>query len=143
MEIRTRVREVHGEWVRLVCEEADRCERCAGGGGCGLGATGGSRQRFLDMPQRTTIRPPLQAGDLVLVSVDDGAIVRAAAASYLLPVAGLLAGALLGQLTGLGDGVVLLAALGGVFACVCYGRRAAGRRLRVGVAMRRGPDRHV
>ena len=58
--------------------------------------------------------PPLQPGDLVLVSVDDVAIVRAAAVTYLLPVAGLLAGALLAQLAGMGDGMVLLTALGGL-----------------------------
>jgi sigma-E factor negative regulatory protein RseC len=131
MEIRTRVREVHGDWARLVCEQAGQCDLCGSGGGCGLSLLGASRARHLTVPRRTDRTRPLVAGDAVLVSVADDAIVRAAALTYLLPVAGLLAGAGLAHALGMGDGVAFLASLAGTLAGVAYGRRAGVRRFRV------------
>ena len=141
MEIRTRVREVRGERIRLVCEEEpDHCDLCVGSRGCSFGS-GATGRRSLDVALGAE-QPPLQPGDLVLVSVDDVAIVRAAAVTYLLPVAGLLAGALLAQLAGMGDGMVLLTALGGALACIWHGRRTGARRFRVLAATRQPTDRY-
>jgi positive regulator of sigma E activity len=72
----------------------------------------------------------------VLVSVANGAIIRAAALIYLLPVAGLLAGAAMAQMLGMGDGVSFLAALVGALAGVGYGRRTGVRRFRVTLVSR-------
>ena len=125
MEIRTRVKEVHGDWARLVCEQAGQCDLCGSGRGCGLTPDGrGGRALILPCrvgPSRTRT---LIAGDPVLVSVANGAIVRAAALIYLLPVAGLLAGAATAQMLDMGDGISFLAALVGALAGVGYGRRA-------------------
>ena len=67
---------------------------------------------------------------MVVVSVADRAIVRVAALAYLLPVAGLLAGAGLAALAGVGDGTVFLAATVGALAGIGLGRRAGSRGFR-------------
>jgi len=131
MEIRTRVGEVHGGWARLVCEQAGQCDLCGSGGGCGLSRMGASRVRHLTVPGCPGRTRPLVAGDIVLVSVADGDIVRAAALIYLLPLAGLLAGAGLAQMMGMGDGMAFLAAIGGALAGVGCGRRTGVHRFRV------------
>jgi positive regulator of sigma E activity len=131
MEIRTRVKEVHGEWARLVCEQTGQCELCGSARGCGLTLMGAAGERYLTVPRRPDRTQTLIAGDRVLVSVASGAIIRAAALIYLLPVAGLLAGAATAQMLGMGDGVSLLAALVGALAGVGYGRRTGVRRFRV------------
>ena len=140
MEIRTRVREVHGDWARLVCEQAGECDLCGSGVGCGLSLLGASRARHLTVPRCPDRTRPLVAGDAVLVSVADGAIACAAASIYLLPVAGLLAGAGLAQMMGMGDGMAFVAALGGALAGVGCGRRAGVRRFRVTLAPRETRD---
>ncbi len=140
MEIRTRVREVHGDWARLVCEQAGQCDLCGSGKDCGLRLMGGSREHHLTVPRGSHSTRPLIAGDAVLVSVADGAIVRATALIYLLPVAGLLAGAGLAQMMDMGDGIAFLAALGGALAGVGCGRRAGVHRFRVIPAPRETGD---
>ena len=131
MEIRTRVKEVHGEWARLVCEQTGQCELCGSGRGCGLSLMRAAGERYLTVPCRPDRTRTLIAGDPVLVSVANGAIVRAAALIYLLPVAGLLAGAATAQALGMGDGISFLGALVGALAGVGYGRRTGVRRFRV------------
>ena len=140
MEIRTRVREVQGDWARLVCEKAGQCDLCGSGRGCGLRLMGRSREHHLTVPRGSDSARPLIAGDAVLVSVADGAIVRATALIYLLPVAGLLAGAGLAQMMDMGDGIAFLAALGGALAGVGCGRRAGVHRFRVIPAPRETGD---
>jgi len=136
VEIRTRVKEVHGEWARLVCEQTGQCELCGSGRGCGLSLMGAAGERHLTVPCRPDRTRTLIAGDPVLVSVANGAIIRAAALIYLLPVAGLLAGAAMAQMLGMGDGVSFLAALVGALAGVGYGRRTGVRRFRVTLVSR-------
>jgi positive regulator of sigma E activity len=131
MEIRTRVKEVHGEWARLVCEQTGQCELCGSGRGCGLSLMGAAGERYLSVPRRPDRTRTLIAGDPVVVSVANGAIVRVAALIYLVPVAGLLAGAATAQMLGMGDGISFLAALVGALAGVGYGRRTGFRRFRV------------
>ena len=92
------------------------------------------------MPRGSDPARPLIAGDAVLVSVADGAIVRATALIYLLPVAGLLAGAGLAQMMDMGDGMAFLGALGGALAGVGCGRRAGVHRFRVIPAPRETGD---
>jgi sigma-E factor negative regulatory protein RseC len=140
MEIRTRVREVHGDWARLVCEQAGQCDLCGSGRGCGLRLMGSSREHHLTVPRGSDPTRLLIAGDAVLVSVADGAIVRATALIYLLPVAGLLAGAGLAQMMDMGDGMAFLGALGGALAGVGCGRRAGVHRFRVIPAPRETGD---
>lgn len=131
MEVRTRVREVHGDRARLVGEDAGRCDVCGAGhgAGCGTGFGAGSG-RGLTVPLSPCGRRDVLAGDVVVVSVADGAIVRVAALTYLLPVAGLLVGAGLAALAGVGDATVFLAATAGALAGIGLGRRAGSRGFR-------------
>lgn len=131
MEIRTRVREIRGERASLECEDSAHCGLCGDGRGCGLRLIGGSARASLEVPRSTAGGAPLATGDLVLVSVADGAIVRAAATTYLLPVAGLLAGAGLARWLGAAGVPELVAALAGALAGVWQGRRSATHRFRV------------
>jgi positive regulator of sigma E activity len=131
MEVRTRVREVHDNWARLVCDGAGRCDVCGAGPGAGCGSSpGASDRRCLVVPRSSGGRRALRAGDVVVVSVAEEAIVRVAALTYLLPWLGLLTGAGLAALAGVGDGGTFLAATGGAVAGVGLGRRAASRGFR-------------
>jgi sigma-E factor negative regulatory protein RseC len=140
MEVRTRVRELSGDRAWLASEGPGHCGLCGGGGGCGLRLFGASRRTGLEVPHRTACRP-LAEGELVLVSVAEGAIVRAAAATYLVPLAGLLAAAALARWAGAPETVAFVAAIGGTAGAVWYGRRTHAGRLRAVVAQRAGrPD---
>jgi len=131
VEVRARVREVHGDWARLVGDAAGRCDVCGAGPGAGCGTGFGARRGSgLTVPLSPCGRRDLIAGDVVVVSVADGAIVRVAALAYLLPVAGLLTGAGLAGLAGVGDGTVFLAATAGALAGIGLGRRAGSRGFR-------------
>ena len=132
MEVRTRVRETQGDWARLVGDDAGRCDVCGAGPGAGCGSGFGVRGgRGLTVPLTPGKQQELLAGDVVFVSVADGTIVGAAARSYLLPVAGLLAGAGLAAVAGAADGMVFLAAIVGSLAGIGLGRRAGRRGFQV------------
>ena len=131
MQVRTRVREIRGDWARLVGDDAGRCGVCGAGPGAGCGSTfGDGSGRGLTVPRSPCERRDLLAGDVVVVSVAEGAIVRVAALTYLLPVAGLLAGAGLAAYAGVGDGMVFFGATAGALAGVGFGRRAGSRGFR-------------
>ncbi len=135
MEIRARVLEIRGDMARLVCEDDGHCGLCTTGRACGMRLFGGATVRSVDVPRREGTAPPLETGDSVSLSVADGAIVRAAAAVYLPPVAGLLAGAALARLFGAGgETLALAAALAGAWLGVLAGRRLGPYRFRPVVA---------
>ncbi len=77
----------------------------------------------------------------MLVSVAEGAIIRAAAATLLLPLAGLLGAAALARWMGAGEALGFVAAVGGALGAVWYGRRTHAGRLRAVAAVQRvGPS---
>lgn len=133
MEVRTRVRELRGDHAWLASEESGRCGLCGGGGrGCGLWRFAATRRGGLEVPRRTGCGSLLAPGQLVLVSVAEGAIMRAAAATLLLPLAGLLGAAALARWMGAGEPLSFAAAVGGTLGAVWYGRRTHAGRLRAG-----------
>jgi sigma-E factor negative regulatory protein RseC len=138
MEVRARVLEIVGDRARLVCEDAGHCGRCASGRACGLRLFGASTRRPLDVPRRQGSEPPLETGDHVLLTVADGAILRAAATTYLPPVAGLLAGAALARMIGAGEAAAFGAALAGAVLGILLGRGAGPRRFRAVPVVRPG-----
>lgn len=79
--------------VLLECEAAAAaCAACAGRrGGCALRWLAGPGNAMLDVVDPAPRGPALQPGDGVIVEVDDGELLRAAALAYLPPLAGLLA----------------------------------------------------
>lgn len=139
MEVRTRVRELRGDHAWLASEESGHCGLC-GGRSCGLRMFAAARRAGLEVPRGIGCAS-LAPGQLVLVSVAEGAIVRAAAATYLLPIAGLLGAAALARWMGAGETLGFVAALGGTLGAVWYGRRThAGRLQAVAAVERAGPS---
>lgn len=142
MEVRARVRELSGDRAWLASEESTgHCGLCGGGRGCGLRLFGASRPAGLAVPRRAgcgTLAP----GQLVLISVAEGAIVRAAAAIYLLPLAVLLGAAAFARWVGAPETLGFVAAIGGTAGAVWYGRRTHAGRLRAVAAAEcaRRPD---
>ena len=80
-------------WVR---RQPRACGGCASAGGCSSGvlarALGG-----MDRPIR--VRNAIQAGrgDAVVIAIEEGALLRASAAVYLVPIVAMLCGAYLGE----------------------------------------------
>lgn len=111
-----RVLEVDGERARLECDAGSAsCTSCAGRGGCALQRLAGRRRSRLEVPALAADGVRLVPGVRVTVEVEDGALLGAAARTYLPPLAGLLTGPLLVAATaGGGDELVLASALGGV-----------------------------
>jgi len=93
MEARARVHAVHAGRVRLECESpAQACGACTGSRGCALRWLAGPANPNLEVAQPVADATPLHPGDGVIIEVDDGELLRAAAIAYMPPLAGLLAG---------------------------------------------------
>ncbi len=124
----TTVMAVHPHRVELAARDFSTCGICAARAGCGHGlldSLGRGRRRTFTLP-RASLPADVSVGEALLVGVPEGAIVRAAAVVYGLPLAGLVAGAVLAPGH---DGAALLAA--------CLGLAAGwllARRLRFGQA---------
>lgn len=94
-------------WVET--QRRSACNACAAGEGCGTAALakawGDRRARV-----RAISNLPLQPGDNVIVGLAEGALLSGSLLVYLLPLALLLAGAVLGQVVfaGAGDEPVML-----------------------------------
>lgn len=109
---------VEGDWavVRLA-QTLSSCGRCDQPGGCGKSALIGGGERLVPVPNDVAAH----VGDAVVLSVPDGAVLRAAAWAYLMPAVLAIAGAaggtqlagdgyaaVAGAVAGLLGGVVLL-----------------------------------
>lgn len=100
-------------WVETRRRSA--CGACAASGGCG---TATLAKAWGERPTRVRALStlPVQPGDAVMVGLAEGALLRGALLVYLLPLALLLAGALLGQaaFAGAGEEPVILAGATGL-----------------------------
>jgi len=93
MQTRARVHEVEAGRVRLECESpAEACSACAGRGRCALRWLAQPGNPMLDVSHTGLEGKPLLPGDGVIIEVEDGELLRAAALAYVPPLAGLLAG---------------------------------------------------
>lgn len=98
--------------MRVDCERGNHCARCAAGRGCGgafFGRLLGDRRLAVDAVGRDS---SLRAGDPVVLELQESIILRAAALAYLVPLLGLVAGALSGQRLAAEPGAMLGAAVG-------------------------------
>ncbi len=106
LETRAIVVQVEGQHAQVQANQGNGCGQC-NGKGCG---TGKLSQLFCSKPRQFQVDNPIRAkvGDEVIVSIRDGAVLQGIGLVYLLPLAFLVAGALLGSLmagqTGLQDG---------------------------------------
>jgi sigma-E factor negative regulatory protein RseC len=128
MEIRAEVRSIEAGEARLACESPQGCGLCGEGGGCGTRLFGSGARRWLRLPSGLPGVASLAPGDRVMLSVADGELVQAAALAYLLPVAGLLGGAVLARFAGAVEAMALVLATCGALLGVWLGRRLGARR---------------
>ncbi|NHA15257.1 SoxR reducing system RseC family protein [Thioalkalivibrio sp. XN279] len=112
-----RVLQVEGEWALVACRRQVECARCAAGRGCGGGVLGKLLGDRLHQVRAATGAVPVTPGDRVLIGLSEDAVLRAAAAVYLVPLLAALAGGValglvlpggeLGAVAGAGLGLVL------------------------------------
>ncbi len=120
IEARARVIETGAGFAVVEAEKQSGCGNCDPVKGCGkssiskLLCSGTQRYEVID-----TIGT--RVGDEVSIGVQDGAILRSSLAVYLVPMAGLLAGAALGSSHG--DGASVLGGAAGLFAGFFWSRR--------------------
>lgn len=99
-------------WVEI--QRHSGCGNCVSSAGCGT-ATLAKAWGARTLRTRALSELPLQPGDAVMVGLADGILLRGALLAYLLPLALLLVGALLGQTAFAGAGeepVILSGAMG-------------------------------
>ena len=96
LETRAIVVQIEGRYALVNASQGNGCEQC-NGKGCGSGKL---TQLFCGKPRRFRVDNSIDArvGDEVIVSVADGAVLRGIGLVYLLPLALLVAGVLLGSL---------------------------------------------
>lgn len=126
----------HGGRARIRLEHASACGQCGSRGACAA-AQAGAQVVDLAVPATTRI------GDRVCVSSPAASFVIASLLGYLLPVAALLLGAVVAELSGGGD----VATVGGALLGFCLAlvgvrllvRPVLGRRLTPSIAALGGP----
>jgi sigma-E factor negative regulatory protein RseC len=112
MEATARVLTVGGGRARLACQDRATCSSCGSGRGCALRWLSRSGSPTLEVPDRTDDQQPLRPGQAVTIEAGEGEVLRAAVVVYVPPLAGLLAGALLGRGLGVsGEGATLATAV--------------------------------
>lgn len=100
-----RIVAVEGDAVWVEARRESACGRCALRSGCGHGLLDGARRsRALHLRLPRPAAPALEIDDRVVLGIAEGAVLRASARLYGLPVAGLVLGALSGAALG-GDPV--------------------------------------
>lgn len=126
IEARAIVRGVDGKHIRLKGLNPGNCARCARGQGCG----GGILSRLLsrtrpDLRVPRPAEPELHEGDLVVLGLEEQALLSASVWVYLVPLTAMLAaGALAERVFGAPDPVVMLFALIGLIGGLAWlGRR--------------------
>jgi sigma-E factor negative regulatory protein RseC len=125
-----RIVQVDGAWAWVVCRRQAECARCAEGRGCGGGILGRLLGDRLHKVRVATGSMDVAPGDQVLIGLREDAVMRAAAAVYLVPLLLALAGGGAAvALTGGGDLPAIAGAVAGLLAgfrwARGYGRRNA------------------
>lgn len=103
--------------VRLRFSEPESCQRCNRGGGCGAGVFGGL---FVTGPFEIELPRDREmcSGDWVRVGIDRATMVTGAISAYGLPLAAFLVTIWLVALSGIAEGMVLIAGL--VIGCLAH-----------------------
>lgn len=120
-----RVVAVEGGTAWLEPEPTASCGGCLSLSACGAKGDTGARMvaRRFPMPNQYGLRP----GERVMVGLPGRTVLRASATAYALPLAGMLAGGLLAQALGAGDGLGAVLLLGGLASGLGLTRIVAGR----------------
>lgn len=130
-----RVLEVEGDWAWVVCRRQAECARCAEGRGCGGGVLGKLLGDRLHKVRAATGALAISPGDHVRIGLGEDAVLRAAAAVYLVPLLAALAGGVaVATAAGGGDLAAISGAAAGLFLGLGWARRY-GRRLAADAAL--------
>jgi len=129
-----RVRDVRDGRAWLACEAtAAACSACSGGRGCALRWLARGETTLLEVPVDSAQGQRLVPGAGVAVEVNGGELLRAALLAYLVPLAGLLTGAVAAAaLAPTRQGAAVLASVAGLVAGWALSR----------VWLRRSPPRY-
>jgi sigma-E factor negative regulatory protein RseC len=118
-----RVLQVEGDWAWIACRRQVECARCAEGRGCGGGVLGRLLGDRLHKVRAAKGSVDVVPGDRVLIGLAEEAVLKAAAAVYLLPLLLALGGGVLGAyLTGGRDFAAVLGAVLGLAAGLAWAR---------------------
>lgn len=128
IEERGQVVAVERDRIRILVERSSSCGSCQARAACGQGLSEALRPgRSHELQVQCDL--PVAVGDQVVVGVAANWIVRGAMLVYLLPLLALLAGAILAERSGLGEGWSILLALlgfaGTVLGLYVYNRKLA------------------
>lgn len=95
LETRATIVQIEGQYALVKASQGNGCEQC-NGKGCGSGKLS---QLFCSKPRQFRVDNSIDAsvGDEVIVSVADGAVLRGIGLVYLLPLALLVVGVVLGS----------------------------------------------
>ena len=140
-----RVLEVDGDWAWVACRRQVECARCAEGRGCGGGVLGRLLGDRLHKLRAATGSVTVAPGDLVLIGLGEDAVMRAAAAVYLVPLLAALAGGVAAAiLFGGGELVAIAGATAGLWGgfrwASAYSRRHAASTALQPVILRRADN---
>ena len=122
--------ECQGHRARVRVEPAPGCPRCASGEGCGQGVIGAMRggagpvDFWVTVPEGESV----STGDAIMLTIAPSALMAGSALLYLLPLAGLVLGALLAQVLAVGgEAVISLAGAAGLIGGFLLSRAWLGR----------------
>lgn len=131
IEARAIVRELRDDGVRVAPLNPGNCPRCAEGRGCGGGILARLTQRRRPDLWIAGRYPELAVGDVVVLGIDEGAVLSASLWAYLVPLLAMLAlGAFADRVLEASQALVLLfgaaGLAGGLLLTARRARRAAG-----------------
>lgn len=115
-----------GAWVQADSEAG--CNGCAASGACGTALLGQALSRTA---RRLRVDNPagMPVGTPVILGIAPGALMLGAIVTYLLPLAGLLAGGVLGSALATGEDLpTLMGGAAGMFLCYLLARRLLRRK---------------
>lgn len=123
---------VDGERAWVETERRSSCGDCSAQAGCGhalLGKTFGRRFTEVQVVNKADLKP----GECVILGVREDALLKSSFAVYLIPLLGLLLGALVGAtaVPGMGDLAALLGGVAGFVAGLWWVRGFGGRAARL------------
>ncbi|MDG4867756.1 SoxR reducing system RseC family protein [Guyparkeria sp. 1SP6A2] len=121
--------EPDGAW--LEASPAQGCANCRDGKGCGVSVF----QRLFRLPRHRVYLPTnesLSVGDHVIVAMSQRALLVASVWLYLVPLAGLLGGAIVLDALFSHEALTVLGALGGLLAALAFARAQQRRQARSG-----------
>lgn len=116
------------EAVWLEAESTSACGGCASSGSCGVSAIGkaiGTKTVCFRLDNDFDARP----GEQVVVGISQAALLKASAVVYMVPIAGLVLGAVAGAASGLGNMAAAVGAVGGLGAGFALSKYVGSRSL--------------